>query len=212
MEYRWQQVRSLQPDRQQMLTRAIDGRCGAEIARLAHEVVTNASACRSVAEPLLCQTRELVTRLQPCLRDVWHDHVLFDEDKVSGLIDFGAMRVDTPAGDIARLLGSLVRDDADGWQAGLAAYETVRPLATTERMLLAAFDVANVTLAGIHWIGWLYIEGRQFEELDRVASRLLEIRQRVAALAAGESAYDGGGIFRGNIDPRPALFLESEAP
>lgn len=46
-------------------------------------------------------------RLQPCIRDIWHDHVLFDGDRVTGLIDFGAMQIDTPATDIARLVGSL---------------------------------------------------------------------------------------------------------
>jgi homoserine kinase type II len=45
--------------------------------------------------------------LQPCLRDIWHDHVLFTGDEVTGLVDFGAIAFDTPATDIARLVGSL---------------------------------------------------------------------------------------------------------
>ncbi len=49
--------------------------------------------------------------IQPCIGDIWHDHILFLGDGVSGLVDFGGMRADTVAGDIARLLGSLVADD-----------------------------------------------------------------------------------------------------
>ena len=64
--------------------------------------------------------------LQPCLCDVWHDHVLFDEDYVTGIVDYGAMKIDHPAVDVARLLGSFVEDDAEGWATGLAAYRKVR--------------------------------------------------------------------------------------
>ena len=63
---------------------------------------------------------------------------------MSGLIDFGGMRADTVAGDIARLLGSLVADDADGWQTGLAAYDRRRPLSPDERRLVTAFDHSGV--------------------------------------------------------------------
>ncbi len=44
--------------------------------------------------------------LQPCLRDIWHEHVLFTGDEVTGLVDFGAVAIDTPATDIARLVSS----------------------------------------------------------------------------------------------------------
>jgi len=44
--------------------------------------------------------------LQPCVRDIWHDHVLFTGNEVTGLMDFGALAVDTPATDIARLVNS----------------------------------------------------------------------------------------------------------
>ena len=47
--------------------------------------------------------------LQPCIRDIWHDHILFTGNRVTGIVDFGALDIDTPATDIARLLGSLVR-------------------------------------------------------------------------------------------------------
>src|SRR5579884_2430970 len=44
--------------------------------------------------------------LQRCLCDIWHDHVLFEQDAVTGLIDFGALKTDHAAVDLARLLGS----------------------------------------------------------------------------------------------------------
>ncbi len=49
--------------------------------------------------------------LHPCICDIWHDHILFEEDSVSGIIDYGSMRIDSPAADLARLLGSLAGND-----------------------------------------------------------------------------------------------------
>lgn len=44
--------------------------------------------------------------VQPCLCDVHADHVLFDGDHVSGVVDYGAMKIDHVAVDLARFLGS----------------------------------------------------------------------------------------------------------
>ncbi len=55
--------------------------------------------------PPLRDTAQLTLALQPCLRDARPEHFLFQADRVSGLIDFGAMAMETVAADLARLIG-----------------------------------------------------------------------------------------------------------
>jgi Ser/Thr protein kinase RdoA (MazF antagonist) len=117
--------------------------------------------------------------IQPCLRDIWHDHVLFTGSEVTGIIDFGAVDIDTPATDIARLLGSLVGDDAFGWRAGLDAYATVRPLAAEEETAVRALDSCGTILAGCNWIRWIYVERRQFGDRERLRERFERIISRL---------------------------------
>jgi Ser/Thr protein kinase RdoA (MazF antagonist) len=130
----------------------------------------------------LTEAEPLRVPLQACIRDIWHDHVLFEDDRVSGLVDFGAMRVGNVAGDVARLLGSMAGDDASVWQAGLAAYESVRPLSADERRLVGVFDRSTTLLSGINWLQWIFVEGRTFSDLAAVAERLREILARLECL------------------------------
>jgi homoserine kinase type II len=122
--------------------------------------------------------------VQPCLRDIWHDHVLFTGDKVTGVIDFGGVDVDTPATDVARLVGSLVGDDAAGWRAGVAAYTEVRPLSDAEARAVVALDAAGTVLAGCNWIRWIYADRRTFENREQVLARFKRILARVARHSA----------------------------
>jgi homoserine kinase type II len=63
-------------------------------------------------------------RVQPCLRDLRAEHVLLNtEGAVTGIIDFGAMAVDHPAVDLARLLGDYAAADATLFELGLRAYQ-----------------------------------------------------------------------------------------
>jgi Ser/Thr protein kinase RdoA (MazF antagonist) len=145
------------------------------------------AAARPVVEPCLTQALDLRVALQPCIRDIWHENVLFRGDEVSGLIDFGALEFDNVATDVARLLASLVADDPQGWRAGLAAYESVRKLSATEAVLVAAFDRANVLLSGLNWCRWHYLDGREFADRARMLARVDEHLQRLTRLVAHSS-------------------------
>ena len=116
--------------------------------------------------------------LKTCHGDLWHDHVLYTGEDVSGFIDFGALRIDSPASDLARLLGSLAKDDRQLWDAGFAAYGARAPLSEAERRLAETIDRATVLLSGMNWLKWLFVEQRQFEDPQRVQQRLDAILER----------------------------------
>lgn len=123
-----------------------------------------------------------VLPLQPVIRDVWWDHVLFTENQVTGLVDFGGMKVDSVAFDISRLLGScLGQDDSQFWQKGIAAYQQQRPqhpLTELEFRLIPWLDQTGVLLAVAHWLCWLWLEQRTFENIEKVKSRIDHLWQR----------------------------------
>jgi homoserine kinase type II len=129
--------------------------------------------------------------LQPCIRDIWHDHVLFTGDDVTGIIDFGAMQFDTPATDIARLLGSFVADDETGWRAGIVAYSDNRPLSADEERAAKVLDRSSTILAGFNWIQWICREGRQFDDRSPVIERFHQIVARCEFAASSSPAAPG---------------------
>jgi homoserine kinase type II len=130
---------------------------------------------RSTAPQLLDPLRQAAGRtvpLQPCLRDARPEHFLFEGDRLTGLVDFGAMGVDCVAGDLARLTGEWFERDASPRAEALAAYERIRPLDAAEAALLDAFASSSALLIGEHWIRWHYIEGRQFDDPTAVGQGL----------------------------------------
>ena len=133
--------------------------------------------------------REIEVRLQPCLRDVWHDHVLFVGDSVTGLIDPAACRTESVACDLSRLIGSLIGDDPAKWAIAIEEYHQCRPLTTGERALMTVFNRTGVLLSGWTWLEWLCMERRPFPDLNAVEKRLHEILQRMEHLFADHSGH-----------------------
>lgn len=176
---RAEQLERLTAAHRQQLMRAIDARWGTAIAQHASDMLR---AAASVIPPLQERLRIACQQsfdLQPCIRDIWHDHVLFTGESVSGIVDYGAMAIDTTLGDIARLLGSLVGDEPDAWQHGVQAYVEQNPAGSVDLDLLKAIDRANVVLGGANWIRWLFVEHRQFDDLAAVAERISDIGARL---------------------------------
>ena len=117
--------------------------------------------------------------IQACIRDVWHQHILFIGDHVSGVVDFGAARADTIVTDVTRLLGTTAGNDKNTWDYGLNAYESIRPLSDHERLLVRPLDQTSILLAGLNWMRWLYLENRIFSDESAVKFRLENVITRL---------------------------------
>jgi hypothetical protein len=98
--------------------------------------------------------------LGPVLADVWSDHLFFEGDQLSAIIDYGGMRNDTAAADLSRCLTSLCGQGQSQRQWALQQYETVRPLAAVERIAIDVFDDSSRLLGPLHWLRWLFVERR----------------------------------------------------
>jgi Ser/Thr protein kinase RdoA (MazF antagonist) len=116
--------------------------------------------------------------VQPCLCDIWHDHVLFTGDRVTGVIDYAAAKVDHVAVDLARLLGSLIPGDRKRTVDALRAYEAIRPLSHPE--LVDLLDWTGAVVGLTNWLRWLYHDGRTYPDRAVVATRFGALLDRLS--------------------------------
>lgn len=181
-------LEEFQTDAADNLANSISDNVWPELAPLARQFLAVLPVALPRAISQLVPLAGLSFRLQPCIRDIWHDHVLFTGDEVTGIIDFGAVDVDTPATDVARLLGSLAADNASEWRIGLDAYSKVRPLSADELRAITALDTSGTVLAGVNWLRWIYVERRQFENPARIIERFRKLVARTSQPRSGGSA------------------------
>ena len=120
-----------------------------------------------------------------CLRDIWHDHLLFTGDQVSGIVDFGAVNFDTPLTDIARLVGSLVGDEIDKRTMAFEAYREKREFSHQDEELVELLDHAGILIAGKNWLDWIWLKQLRFENFELVVRRLRGIITRLETITAG---------------------------
>lgn len=139
---------------------------------------------------------------QCVLRDVHRGHVLIQDGKMSGLIDYDAVRIDSPATDLARWISDfLIRVDSEPammarvWHASLAGYRGIRPFSAVEERLAVKILSASVWLSLANWLVWVLLENRRFaagriavasriNELTRLAEILRRRSEWLAGLAA----------------------------
>lgn len=112
--------------------------------------------------------------LQPVLRDVWSDHLLFDASRLVGVIDWHAAGIDTPATDIARILGSWP-DDPGITGAVIEGYAAVSPLDPAWPVLIPFLQASGIVLGLDNWFRWTMEEGLRFADMSMVEHRIDEL-------------------------------------
>ena len=117
--------------------------------------------------------------LGAAIRDIHHDHVFFEGDTVSGIVDFGSLQVDTYCLDIARLVGSLqLHKESEGelaeppWEEALEFYSSFHQLTGDEIELIGLLHKCNSTLGALNWLNWILVEQRNFEDWTAIEQRL----------------------------------------
>lgn len=168
------------------------GAAGAVTAAALHWL----TLARTVAPKMLESLKKasaLVIYIQPCLRDARPEHFLFEGDRLTGVVDFGAMGIDTISGDLARLIGEWLDGDSTSRGRALEAYEGIRPLKPAELTLIGVFESSADLLIGERWVRWHFLENRRFEDPDAVGKGLargLRRLERLASHLAHESLKD----------------------
>ncbi len=175
--------RELDAGRYHALVHAARSQASGDIAQRAESVLAAYTRGATHLRQQMEAAQTLQVPLQICHGDLWHDHVLYRGQEVTGLIDFGAMKIESRAADVARLLGSLAKNNVTMWQTGIAAYEQIEPLSRSEQTLVGVLDQSAVLLSGLNWLKWLLLERRQFECRQRVLQRLDAIIGRLLATA-----------------------------
>jgi Ser/Thr protein kinase RdoA (MazF antagonist) len=156
-------------------------------AAAAAQWISLARSAAPAMREVLDRASRLVLDLQPCLRDARSDHFLFEQGRLSGIVDFGAMDVDCVSGDLARLIGEWSGGDPAVPAIGQKAYERVRPLAPAEISLINVFESSADLLIGERWLRWHYLEARRFEDPQAVSGGLARGLKRLERLTRSTS-------------------------
>lgn len=116
--------------------------------------------------------------VQVCLCDIWHDHVLYEDNEVTGIIDYGAVKPDCVAVDLARLLGSMIPDQSERMHAALGIYSAIHAVPSDVLKLASVLDRAGSVIGLTNWLRWLYLDEREYVESAGVAKRMTALLNR----------------------------------
>ncbi|WP_164102019.1 phosphotransferase [Candidatus Laterigemmans baculatus] len=150
---------------------------------------------RQRAVRLLRPWERVVIRQQYVFRDIHLGNVLLNEKRLSGIVDYDAVRIDTPATDLARLVSSVrlalppdewPRCEERLWSEMLAAYRAAGEFSAEEEQLARVLAEVSPLISLANWLVWVAVEGRSFAGPAEAVTARLEgwmriMRQQMAA-------------------------------
>jgi len=178
----WQHGRLEQARRRLQVRPSDSGGLPAEVLSLLCTILDCFTQLADETAAELRSVRDIPFRLQPCLRDIRHDHVLLTGDEVTGLIDPAACRTANIAADLARLLGSLLGDDTAAWRFALECYSQQNPLSDDERALAGILGRSGVLLSGMTWVERLLLRRETVPDWPAVIRRIRLLGRRLERL------------------------------
>jgi aminoglycoside phosphotransferase (APT) family kinase protein len=120
--------------------------------------------------------------LQPVLRDLRAENLLFDAGDVSGVIDWDAAAVDHPCLDAARLLRTWHLNHTGQMAAAALAWANHWQLSNEQRLLLIVLDASGVLLNPVVWF-------RRLSEASSVPDAVPEVGQRLRLLMSAAEVW-----------------------
>ena len=145
-----------------------------------------ASAVR-IAAPSAVQSLEpwesSAFRVQPCVRDLRGEHVLFIGDAVSGIVDFGALAEDHPATDLSRVLGDFASGNEALFEIGLISYRRAGGELIEGDEFVRILARTGTLCSLIMWLIHLCIQRRTYPETSVVETRLDTLIRRIEPFA-----------------------------
>ena len=124
----------------------------------------------------------------PCHCDLWHGNVLFEGEHVSAVIDYGALKLDSPAVDLARLLGDFVGPNSLQFDEIVNRYRSAKPPVDVPLELVRVLAETGLVCALANW--QLRLSNRVPPNVDQILNRLVCI---LSALTGEEMVTDGVG-------------------
>jgi Ser/Thr protein kinase RdoA (MazF antagonist) len=124
------------------------------------------------------------------VRDLWRENILIDHQRISGIVDFGASRIDWPAFDIVRWISSWLAPDDPRISECFRAYPV---LAEDDYRFL---DYLGTLLSLLQWLEWLLSSQMSFVGQEaRVRSRMIELDQRLSRIGERIPSAHGHHAF-----------------
>ncbi|MDO4570613.1 MAG: phosphotransferase [Planctomycetia bacterium] len=140
----------------------------AAIRRRRKSVLSQIVRCSNYSLPLV-----------PCIYDFRLKNLFFSKKYFKGFLDFGAIGIDTPAVDVARLLENLTENYSISWVLGLSAYQSVRRLSAEELDALNVSRRSYTMTSALRWLNYMFVQNNPVKCSMRLYRRLEQLVERM---------------------------------